>query len=113
AEVFGDLGVALVGHGNAADRARHESLAHLADLRALQVVDLVADLFERGGDHGQKVHELNLRVPRRDPGDVGRAQSQLGQEYLLKLEAALAIRRQRTDSAGQLPLTHAPGDIFQ
>ena len=47
-EVLGDLGIALVRHGDRADRAGGEGLAQLTDLRPLQLVDLVANLAGGG-----------------------------------------------------------------
>ena len=45
-ELLGELRVPLVRHGDAADGARYDRLAELADLGPLQLEDLVADLRE-------------------------------------------------------------------
>ena len=71
AHMLGQFGVALVGHGDAADRARVQRLAELSDLGALQFVDLVADLGDRRRDHRQQADELGQAVARREPRDRG------------------------------------------
>ena len=75
-EVLAALGVALVRHRDAADDVRVGRLAQLADLWALQLVDLEADAGEAARDHREHGSDLRHPVPSRQPRDarVGQAE---------------------------------------
>ena len=91
-QVLAALGIALVRHRDAADRVGRGRLAQLADLRPLQLVDLVADPGQGAADHRQQCAELRDPIPRGEPRDARVGQSQLGTELGAQLQHR-AVRR--------------------
>jgi hypothetical protein len=96
------LRVALLGHRDAPDDARCRRLRELAQLRPLQVVDLVAELRQRAGDEREQADVLRDPVARDEPARVGHAEPEPAQQPPLQLRAVLAPRRQRPDRAREL-----------
>ena len=102
-DLLAALGVALVGHGDAADRGQRSRLGHLADLAALQVVDLVGHPGQRGRGQGGVGGQLGHPVPGGEPGDGRLAQAQAGAEAPPQLGAGFAVEAQRPHRPGELP----------
>ena len=93
-EVLAALGVALVRHGDAADRAAVGRLAQLADLRALQLVDLVADPRQGAADHREQRRRTRRPGPARSATRCrGRASPSSAQN---RRRSARPLRRRRT-----------------
>ena len=80
AKMFGQFRIALVRHGNAADRAGRESLGDFADLGPLQVIDFMADAIGGGGYQHHRVAPLGQHVAARRPGYVWSTQPKPRQE---------------------------------
>ena len=66
AQPLGGDRVALVGHGRRALLTRPEALLRLADLGALEVAQLEADLLDRGPDGGARPEVLGVAVAGHD-----------------------------------------------
>src|SRR5260221_3639709 len=75
-------------HGDAADLLTVRPLAYLADLVALQAVDLVADAIGRARDENQEMRPFDDHIATRRPGRRRRAKPKPFAEGLLHLEAA-------------------------
>ena len=67
-QVFGQYGIALVGHGGRAFLALREEFFRLPHFRPLQVADFGRDAFHRTGDHAQDGEEHGVPIARDDLG---------------------------------------------
>src|SRR5258707_11912511 len=98
-EVLGDLRVALVRHGNAANCACHEPLAYLVDFGALQVVNLVPNLVAGGGNQRQQIEPFSQCVTGGRPRNRWDIQTEPHQEAPLQFQRTRPKRRKATNSA--------------
>ena len=85
-QVLRDLRVALMWHGNTTDCACHKPLADLADLGALQVVDLVPNLITGRSDQCKQIEPLGQRVTGGRPRNRRCVQAEPRQEALLQFQ---------------------------
>src|SRR6476661_7692484 len=66
ADLLAGHGVALMRHGGAALLSRRERFFRFANFRSLQVADFKRDLFERGGNSGQRSDVMGVQIARED-----------------------------------------------
>ena len=112
-EMLGRLRIALVRHGDAADALGEGSLAKLADLVALQVVDLVADPVGRAGREDEQVRPFGEDVAARRPRHVGLSQAEALEEALLYRQRLGSHRRKAADAAAKLADVHPPSGLVE
>jgi len=101
-DLLAQLGIALVGHGGAADLAHVKRFFQFADLVPGQLADLVGDLAERPGDNGHGRQQLGQPVPRGVPGRQRRDQAQPGREAVEQFNTVAVERRHGAHAAEQL-----------
>src|SRR5258708_21556807 len=83
-QVLGNLRVAFMWHCNTADRARYKTFTDLANLSALQGVDLVPNLVAGGGDQVEQVEPLSQYITRVCPGNCRSLRAPLLPNVLLQ-----------------------------
>ena len=101
-DVLAELGVALLRHGRAADRAGRHRLLDLAELGLHQRVDLAADLAAGRGQQAEQADVLGemVELSARD-GTRHRAEAEMAGDARLHRRPLLAERREGAGAAAQ------------
>ena len=101
-EVLARLRVALVRHHDAADPARTDRFAQLADLGPLELHHLVADACQGAADRRHDGRELGDAVAAREPRDAGVGEAEPLGEAGPQRRTGLAVEAERADGAAEL-----------
>ena len=99
---LGARGVALVRHRAASDLPGVERFVHLADFRALQIIDLVSDFPKGTRNLHEQPHHLGHPVAGRVPADARGSEPEARERPPLHLEPVRAEGRHGADRAGDV-----------